>query len=55
MSLTKLIELDSKVVIETRFPRCRGIFTKLPGKWKYVLFSAKLDSYLFHRTDHIPP
>lgn len=26
-----------------------------PGKWKYLLCSAKLYSELFHSTDHIPP
>ena len=53
--LSKLIKLDAKVAIETRFPRFRWTFTELPGKWKYLLCSAKLDCYLFHRADHIPP
>ena len=53
--LSKLINLDAKVAIGTRFPRFRGIFTELPGKGKYLLCSAKFDSYLFHRSDHILP
>ena len=53
--LSKLIKLDAKVAIESTFPRFKWIFTELPSKWKYLLCSAKLDSYLFQRTDHIPP
>ena len=53
--LSKLIKLDANVAIETRIPGFKWIFTQLSGKWKYLLCTAKLDSYLFQRTDHIPP
>ena len=53
--LSKLIKLDANVAIESRFPRFKWIFTEIPGQWKYLLCAAKLDSSIFHRSDHIPP